>query len=308
MNVIKLSVLVILLVVAMIAYRVFQAAPPPPPPEPAAEVTERLAPVTRPTGTSLETFVPPVASNPGEEQPDCLTRDELNAHPLVRQLRSQAESAATNDADVEKFRGIDDASVQGFADQGDSAAMAVVGAMSVMRAYRMDVSSAVDWLANGGELEGVVMQQQQMSSDASLALNDAAYWFYQAALNGRVAALRHYGQVRGQLFGGPVGLGWIGQPEYDALGPEQQQELWPVNIYGHAATAMTPSPDESAIQSSAHLASASELVGEILGEIRNEFDLAVVDAGLPQPATSASDIAAFERLKSQVCEPESSRP
>lgn len=301
MNVIKLSVLVILLVVAMIAYRIFDAVPPPT--EPAAVITERLAPesVTKPTDNRREMMAPPVTNIPGGETLDCLTWDELNAHPHVRQLQGRADAAATNGAEIEKFRGIDDVSVLGYADQGDSAAMVVVGAMSVMRAYRMDVSRAVDWLANGGDLEGVVMQQQQMSSDASLALNDAAYWFYQAALHGRVFALRHYGQVRGQLFGGPVGLGWIGQAEYDDLGPEQQQELWPVKLYGHAASAMKPSPDESAIQRSARMASGGELVAEILAEIQNEFDMAVVDAALPQPAASASDIAEFERLRSQVC-------
>ena len=306
MNVIKLSVLVILLVVATIAYRVFVAAPPTQ--EIAAETIEppKPAPDMPATDAVPESIAPSVAENPGEKEPDCLTADELNALPLIRQLRSQADAAATNGADIERFRGIDDVSVRGFADQGDSAAMVVVGAMSVMRAFRMDASRAVDWLANGGELEGVVMEQQQMSSDASLALNDAAYWFYQAALHGKVFALQHYGQVRGQLFGGPVGLGWIEQAEYDALGPQQQQELRPVNIYGSAAMAMKPAPDASISQSSARKSSASEVAKQILTDIRHEFDVAVVDADLPQPAASMSDIAEFESLRSQVCASEMS--
>ncbi|MGI9261512.1 MAG: hypothetical protein ACR2QR_05735, partial [Woeseiaceae bacterium] len=210
-------------------------------------------------------------------------------------------------ADIEKFRGVDDASVRGYADQGDSAAMVVVGAMSVMSAFRMDASRAVDWLANGGELEGVVMEQQQMSSAAGLALNDAAYWFYQAALHGKVSALRHYGQVRGQLFGGPVGLGWIEQQEYDALEPDQQLELSPANMYSNVAMEIRPPAGADAIPYSLLLASGTESTQRIREDIRNEFSAAVSDAGLDSPATSAADIAELQNLRSRLCATEYSQ-
>jgi len=298
-----MSVLVILVVAATIAYRVFNAAPPPP------ETPAETAVQPRPQSAAVRTepMAAPDAADAGEEEPDCITMDELNAHPLIRQVQSQADAAATNGADIEKFRGLDDATVRGYADQGDSAAMVVVGAMSVMRAFRMDASRAVDWLANGGELEGVVMEQQQMSSDAGLALNDAAYWFYQAALHGKVLALQHYGQVRGQLFGGPVGLGWIEQQEYDALEPDQQLDLSPANMYSNVAMEMKPPAGAGAIPYSLLLASGTEATRRIREDIRNEFSAAVSDAGLDSPATSAADIAELQRLRSRLCATDSSQ-
>lgn len=306
MSVTRISVLVMLVVAAAIAYRVFNASPPPPEmttgsvkqPEPASEniLTE----------TVLERRVAPNASAAVEVERDCLTVAELNRHPLVLKLQNQAGAAVTNGVDIEKFRGIDDASVRGYADQGDSAAMVVVGAMSVMRAFRVDTSRAVDWLANGGAMDGVVMEQQQMSSDASLALNDAAYWFYQAALNGKVMALRHYGQVRGQLFGGPVGLGWIEQQAYDALEREQQLELSPANMYSNVALEMNPPVGPGAIPTALLIESGPEMAKQIRSNIHNEFNAAVVDAGLTSPTTPAADIAAYERLRSQLCAQERS--
>ncbi|MGI9205454.1 MAG: hypothetical protein ACR2Q3_15680 [Woeseiaceae bacterium] len=301
MNVIKISVLVILAVAVSIAYRVFTAASPPAESQAETAVQPRPASVSPPATPRTETTVMSNAASLVEEESDCITTAELNAHPLIRQFQSQADAAATNGADIEKFRGVDDASVRGYADQGDSAAMVVVGAMSVMRAFRVDASRAVDWLDNGGELEGVVMEQQQMSSDAGLALNDAAYWFYQAALHGKVFALQHYGQVRGQLFGGPVGLGWIEQQDLDALDLQQQQELRPGKIYARAAMRMNPAPDASAGQNPNPVVAGSEITERLLADIRSEFDAAIVDAGLPQPTASISDIEAYENLKSQVC-------
>lgn len=306
MSVIKISVLVILVVAAAIAYRAFNVSS-----APAGMATESIAqpdpaPEVMPANQVTERRVIPNADAVVEAPPACLTVDELNRHPLILKLQSQADAAATNGIDIEKFRGIDDASVRGYADQGDAAAMAVVGAMSVMRAYKVDTTRAVDWLANGGAMDGVVMEQQQMSSDAGLALNDAAYWFYQAALNGKVMALRHYGQVRGQLFGGPVGLGWIEQQDYDALDREQQLELSPGNIYSNVAMEMNPPAGPGAIPYALLTESGPEMAKQIRSDIQNEFNTAIIDAGLTSPTTPAADIAAYERLRSRLCTPERS--
>lgn len=290
-----------LVVAAAIAYRVFSTSPPPPEMTTESLAQPELPSATTSVDTAIEERAVPSAAAAMEAEPDCLPVDELNRHPLVLKLQSQADTAATDGIDIEKFRGIDDATVRGYADQGDSAAMVVVGAMSVMRAFRVDTSRAVDWLANGGALDGVVMEQQEMSPDAGLALNDAAYWFYQAALHGKVFALRHYGQVRDQLFGGPVGLGWIEQQDYDALERDQQLVLSPARIYGSAAAAMRPVPDENVSRTPVSKSPVSEIAERVLFDIRSNFDDSIADAALPQPTTSSSDVAEYERLMSQVC-------
>lgn len=290
-----------LLVAAAIAYRVFSTSPPPPEMTTESLAQPELPSATTSVDTAMEERAVPGAAAAIEAEPDCLRVDELNRHPLVLKLQSQADAAATDGIDIEKFRGIDDATVRGYADQGDAAAMVVVGAMSVMRAFRVDTSRAVDWLANGGALDGVVMEQQQMSSDASLALNDAAYWFYQAAVHGKVAALRHYGQVRGQLFGGPVGLGWLTQEEHAALDLQLKQALQPANVYAGAAATMNPVPPSVANQDSQLAIVQSEITARVIAEIRSEFAAAVVDADVPQPTASDSDLEAYARLRSQLC-------
>jgi hypothetical protein len=226
---------------------------------------------------------------------ECLSADELRDHPVIRQYMSQIDAASVEGTEVEVFRGLDEATVRGYAEQGDSAAMAVMGALQVMRAYRIPDSQALDWLNRNGKIDGQ-KRPEPLPADASLALNDAAYWFYEAALNGRLMALQHYGQVRGTLFGGPVGLGWIVQEEYDALEGIQRDELFPVNMYRRVAIDLIPGSERIPLR--------SEIAERVRNEIHNEFNITLSDSGLTPPAMSVADSKLLEELRLRVCETE----
>ncbi len=268
---------------------------------------------TAPLATAPLVTTEPVVSTPGASVDDadagsgaaefvtgCLTMDEIRARPLVRELMQRLDAAAVEGDDVETFRGVDVDSVRGFAEQGDAAAMAVTGAILVMQAFKQPEALAVDWLNSGGHLDGIEMRLSP-SSEASLILNDAAYWFYEAALNGRVMALQHYGQVRGQVFGGPVGLGWVSQEEYDTLDDEQRNELSPFNMFRMTAIDLVPGSYEEFVRGSNRTPSRSEIGERIRNDIHHEFNVALSNSDLAPPIISAAEATELEELRSQIC-------
>lgn len=304
MSVTKVSVLVMLLVVAFVAYRYFSTTQE----TLVTTVPEVEEPLSEPVPTLPEMDNQPVAQAVEAAapiaEPECLTPEEAQSHPLIMEFRKHRAAVATDGVDVEKFRGIDEATVRNYAEQGDSAAMVVVGAMAVIRAQESDSSGAVDWLSDHDDLDYAAASQNQISPEAGLALNDAAYWFYEAALHGRTDALRHYGIVRGKLFGGAVGLGWISQEEWDAMDYRQQQELWPLNVYHNVAVDLMPRPEDGIVRSSLRTESKSEIATEIRSNVHNEFNMAIEDAGLPPPATSFGDFAEYKELEARFCRSE----
>jgi len=300
MNLTKAVLLLVSLVAVLIGYRILRSTPDSPAAVPATVVEPTLSdPVVR-TATEVTNIDQSAGPN---ETTECLTMDQVREHPIVRQLMNQLDAAASRGADIEIFRGLDESEVLGYAEQGDAAAMVVIGAMLALRAYDADSSKAFDWLTGDGHLVGVDLEYP-MSSEASLALNDAAYWFYQAALNGRLMALQHYGQVRSQLFGGPVGLGWTTREEYDSLDADQKNELMPQNMYHRVATDMIPGSDEGFIQGSKRLLATGEFADRVRNGLHHEFNMALSDSGLPSPVTAVADPAEFEKLRSQICDSE----
>jgi len=304
MNATKAVLLLVSLVAVLIGYRVLPGTPDSP-----ATVPPMVVEPTSPDPVvTNETEVTNIDQSAGpREVTECLTLDQVRAHPIVRQLMSRLDAAAARGVDIEIYRGLDESEVLGYAEQGDSAAMVVTGAILALRAYDADSSRVIEWLTSIGHLDGVEIRQQ-MSSDASLALNDAAHWFYQAALNGRLMALPLYGQVRSQLFGGAVGLGWISREEYDSLDPRQKKELLPQNMYHRVARDMIPGSVSGFIQGSKRLPSSSEIAERVRNDIHHEFNMALSDSDLPLPITAAGDPAEFEKLRSQICDSEVQRP
>jgi len=293
----KVAVLIAILAVALVSYQII-----------GDKEFERDSTVT-PDGVAeseLPTNIPaqqaavkPIVTGATDEQ-RCLTMAEVRENSAVRQLMRQLDAAAARGADIEIFRGLDEAEILGYAEQGDSAAMIVTGAILVLQAYGSNSSRAIDWLSGDGYLEDVD-PDQPVSPNAGLALNDAAYWFYRAALHGRLLALQHYGEVRSQLFGGPVGLGWISRDEYDLLETDQRDALAPAKVYRSAALDMIPGANAGFIQGTTRLPSTNEIADPIRNEILHEFNMALSDSDLPPPATTTGDVGAFERLRLRIC-------
>jgi len=215
----KILLLIALLTIAMFVYQYQRNT--------SEEIaTEALAPAVSaveivPLDTPQEAPALEAAPTATADEPGCLTLKQLEEHPQLLQDTQRLYSVAAAGPDIDSYRDIDDATLRQFAEQGDAAAMVMVGANAVMRAFDQDQSQSIAWL-NGEEIiEDFESESGAASPEASLELNDAAYWFYQAALRGRLFALGNYGSVRSKLFGGPVGLGWISQEDY-----EESERRW----------------------------------------------------------------------------------
>jgi hypothetical protein len=303
-TVIRASIFVIILVGIFIGYRVWQS------PEvemESAPAIQNVPPVVVPNGTvdvEVETILPtgniPITSL---DQPGCLTERQFEELPELMQEAERMEAISASGTALTAYENLGEDSLQSFANQGDSAAMVVLGAMQVMRAYEIDDSRAIDWLSGKNLIDDVNIGTDELSGTASLALNEAAYWFYEAASHGRVMALQQYGQVKGRLFGGPVGLGWVSQTEYDALTLGEKNSLIPNNLYGQVAYDVVPAIREGAIGSLlSDLSPVSSKQVEIREKLRVEFDRNLDDRGLPRIQIAAAATTTMKDLFDRICD------
>lgn len=236
------------------------------------------------------------------DQPGCLTLKQFEEIPGLNQDAARMESVSASGVVLDAYRGLDDAALQSYAEQGDSAAMLVMGANAVMRAFGMDQSLAIEWLNNRERISDLDLGNSELTSAASLALNDAAYWFYEAASHGRLLALQNYGQVRGRLFGGPVGLGWISQEEYDSLDASGKTSLVPANLYAQVAYDIAPALREGALGNLTRMAPESSIQQDVRRDLVAEFEETLSASGLPPVSVAPTASPDTEALFDQLCE------
>lgn len=236
------------------------------------------------------------------DQAACLTLKQFEEVPGLVQDAARMESVAASGAVLDAFRGLDDAALQSYAEQGDSAAMLVMGANAVMRAFGKNQSLAIEWLNHRERISDLDLGNSELTPAASLALNDAAYWFYEAASHGRLLALQNYGQVRGRLFGGPVGLGWVGQEEYDALSAGEKTSLVPANLYAQLAYDIAPALREGALGDLTRMVPESSIQQDVRRNLATEFAETLAASGLPPISVAPTATLDVDVLFDQLCE------
>jgi len=235
------------------------------------------------------------------DEPGCLTLKQFGEHPQLLQDMYRLGSVSAGGANIDAYRGVDDASLRSYAEQGDGAAMAVVGAKAVMRAFDKDESRAIELLSGGFHVEELTLQLGSVPPDVGMELNDAAYWFYQAALHGRLFALQHYGSVRSKLFGGPVGLGWISQEAYDALGAKERMALVPANLYLQVAYDLAPQLREGFLGGLADSVPVSDAQLDIRMEQVRVFETSLAESELPPINVAATATSESDEMFAQIC-------
>lgn len=306
MSVTKISALVIVLVGLFIGYRLLSDTDIETVVAPVAE--DNLATIVpkEPEDSAVEVVNDQDVSAPSVllDEPDCLTVKQFEELPELMQDFARMDQVSAGGSALSSYENLGEDTLRSFADQGDSAAMVIIGAMSVMRAYEMNESLAVGWLNGEQGINDLNVGTDEPSPSASLALNDAAYWFYEAASHGRIFALQQYGQVKGRLFGGPVGLGWISQEEFDELSSNEKASLDPSSVFGQVAYDIAPSLREGALGSLSTMTPQTNEQRAIRKTLHAEFEQHLVDAELPpiQVAATASD--ELEELYDRVCESE----
>ena len=297
MSRLKIAVLGAALTIALVAYRFFGGYSADPditltPPE--------LAESEFPAVIAEQVTTAEPATLAMVDEPGCLTLLQLQNMSTVAQDAARLVALQTHGLPIAPYESFDDSTLRTFADQGDSAAMVFIGATAVLRAYDIDVALATSWLSNEFVIADLDTGQTQLSSEASLQLNEAAYWFYQAALHGRLFALQHYGEVRSRLFGGPIGLGWISEDKFDELDDGEVASLQPTNVYMQVAYDIAPQLREGLHADLSLSLPESEVQLAIRKTILAEFADTMSESGLPgvdiAPTASPGIVELYDRI------------
>ena len=169
---------------------------------------------------------------------ECLGETDPETVPLIAADADRLEPYMTNHPSMSNYRGIDMAALNQLAEQGDSAAMVVLATSYSLEAFGLDNSAPTDYLAGQRPL---VITEQAFSGESQitrLGLELARYWFYEAAVHGRYAALAQVGLLDARAGITAVDLGWIDQQAYDELPAEELRNWSPYIVYQELAHTM----------------------------------------------------------------------
>ena len=212
------------------------------------------------------------------------------------------DAVGTSGPTIGAYRGLSSSELNGLATQRDSAAMAVLGAMAVMRSLGEPEDKAVAYLMHEDARLQTFSLKRPLDPEAAAYVEEARTWFYEAALHGRLMALYYVGDLLWREKGGPVELGWISKDEYESLSPYQRNALLPPNVYNVLALEIAPE-----LRSGPHGNIISEIMPQterqqqILQELRDQFQRDLESADLLPVSVAASDVPPFEELKKMLC-------
>ena len=257
----------------------------------------------RETITSIEHNINP-ASGAQVDASNCLSQEQLESGPELAAEYARFDSLVTSGPTIESYRGLSSTELAGLANQGDSAAMAVLGAISVMKAMNLSEDRAVAYLL----LEGPSLQsfgfEQPLESETAEHLEAASDWFYKAAVHGRLLALQNAGEVIAIVGGSPIQFGWIQPQEYESLASYEQQGLDPTNVYGALAFEIAPELRTGPLgEMISGLTPGGDRQQLVLNELAWRFQEDRKIAGLPPVDISESTAPSLEEIDSMLCDP-----
>lgn len=237
-----------------------------------------------------------------EDAATCLTLEQLEYHPVLVQDAYRLDAVITSGPIIASYRGLTARELRGLTEQGDSAAMAVLGAAAVMRARGQPETKAVSYLLHEEAELMTYTFKRPFTPEFLEQMEEAGTWFYEAAQHGRVLALYHVGEALWFTKGGPVELGWIEKEDYDALTSYEKNALLPSNVYNLLAFEIAPElgsgPHGSFISD---LAPRSERQQDILDRLKVQFFLDLDATGLPPISVPESTAPPMDELRSLLC-------
>ena len=247
---------------------------------------------------------PDSAVRPQDDGTDCISPAQLESDPVLTAEYARFDSLVTSGPTIESYRGLPSAQLENLAIQGDSAATAVLGAISVMRAMNLNEDQAVAYLL----LEEPGLQsfgfEQPLEPETAKHLEDASDWFYKAAVHGRLLALQNVGEIIAIIGGSPTELGWISQGEYDSLEAYERHALDATNVYAALAFEIAPELRTGPLGTMiSDLTPGGERQQLVLNELAWRFKQDREAAGLPPIEISESTAPSMEELESMLCEP-----
>ena len=235
----------------------------------------------------------------------CLSEGLLETHPMLMDEAERLGPYLVNSDSIAVYRNLTESELLNLVDQSDSGAMAVLGAMHVMRARGLPESKAVPYLL----LEDHDLLSFRYSfphtEEQTRQLELAADWFYKSALHGRVMALVNVGHQLDMMRKKPVDLGWVSEESYEQLTRAEKSIFNAANVYQAAADTIAPEleiglfDDENGgfgTMFAQRFANIAEPIAEEFGAERRRL-------GLGPLTVPASDLPPFEELKKLLCDP-----
>ncbi|WP_405226033.1 hypothetical protein [Lentisalinibacter sediminis] len=243
----------------------------------------------------------------GHSEP-CLTVSQLERHPVFVRDMDRFHAVSDSGPSIALYRGLTEQQLLEFAAQGDSAAMVVLGAMSVMRAREWPEEQAVPYLMLEDPDLMFYTFNRPLSEEFLGHMARAREWYYRAALHGRVMVLHRVGESLSLEKGGAVELGWIEAEEYDSLSEQEQASLMPSNIFSMLAFEVAPGLKSGPLgRLIADLMSRNDRQRAIVDRLAKRFTRDLDEAGLDPVSVPESTAPAIEDLLDQLCESELDR-
>ena len=262
------------------------------------------------TERRIPTQVPPRSehvndsSESASDPENCLSEGLLETHPMMMEEVKRLDPFLVNSESMAVYRGLEGPQLLSLVDQNDSGAMAVLGAMHVMRARGLPPSNAVSYLL----LEDLDLHtyrfSRPLSEEHSNHLTMAADCFYRSALNGRVMALINVGEQLDLLGKKPVDLGWISAEDYDQLTRAEKSLFNAANVYQGVAYTIAPELELGLFgESGGGGTMFAQRYAEIAEPIADQFRVDRRELGLEPLTVPESELASLEELQDLLCNP-----
>lgn len=230
----------------------------------------------------------------------CWSESELTNHPsILNELSRLAPFSTLNSNDIEPFRGLSEDELISFANQGDSAAMAVLGSMYVMRAQGSPDSAAVDQFLPPEES---TFRRYKVPPNQEELFEKAAYWFYESALHGRLLALENLGTVLTFKRTSPVDLGWMTEKEFDDW-KESEKYFSIYEVYRGLAYSIAPELESGFLQiDSTFGTGARSRYSKVIGKLQLQFNEDLTSRNLRPVLVPDSTFPPMDELRALLCE------
>ena len=244
----------------------------------------------------------PSNATESHDEPGCLSPALFESHPAFADEAARLDSVGTGGQAIASYRGLSQVDLEALAVQGDSAAMAALGAIALMNAKNLGVDAAIPYLLSEDKQAFAVEIEQPLQPGVAEHLQEANHWFYQSALHGRVMALSQLGQVMIALNGGTADLQWFSSAEYADMQPRDRSAIHPMNVYSALPYHIAPNLRTGILGELSKMIPSSDLQETILDGLARQFEEDREAAGLPPIAVAESMVPTMEEFRSMVCE------
>ena len=253
------------------------------------------------------------------EAPDCYSEAQIEMHPSILREIEYVDQVNIYAGYSMGYKGNSVDVLESLAEQGDSAAMAVLGAHYLLLAHDLDPDGAAEYLDMNSRLERthpeseahgrLVFPQKQDYTDEQLALLEkASYWFFESAVHGRYLALEAVGNISTRVVGNAVDHGWISETEYESLESRDRNNLFASNVYRFAGQMLLPADKDGVFIG---LLQAFGVPSGPATEIATRIAASVTDAqqerGIVPVYVDISNILSYEELFELLCEEDKAR-